>query len=281
MAGSPASRASLPPEILSFYSQGHEAERLLKGIGPLERARTQELMLRYLPAPPAVVFDVGGGPGVYSLWLAKAGYEVHLIDAVPLHVEQAKKASDSQPAHPIASCQVGDARRLDCPDACAHAVLLHGPLYHLTERSDRQTALREARRILRPGGLLLAFGITRYASTLVGLVKWWLDDVDYLDMCKQELSDGQHRQPASWPSLFTTAFFHRPDELKYELEEAGLIHEETLAVQGPGWIVLDFEERWKDQRQREILLQVVRWMEKEPAMLGMSPHLLAVARKRQ
>jgi ubiquinone/menaquinone biosynthesis C-methylase UbiE len=271
----------LPSEVLRFYNQGQEVERLQKGIGPLEMARTQELILRYMPAPPAVVLDVGGGPGVYSAWLAQAGHEVHLIDAVPLHVEQAKEVSDSQPAYPIASCQVGDARRLDYSDACADAVLLHGPLYHLTARSDRLTALGEVRRVLRPGGLLLAFGITRYASTLVGLAKWWLDDADYLHMCKRELCDGQHRQPASWPSLFTMAFFHHPHELKEELEDAGLIHEETLAVQGPGWIVPQFEERWEDERQREILLEVLRWMEKEPVMLGISPHLLAVARKRR
>ena len=64
-----------------------------------------------------------------------------------------------------------------------------------------------------------------------------------------------------------------------ELEETGLVHEETLAVQGPGWIVPEFEERWKDEWQREVLLKVIRWMEKEPVALGMSPHLLTVARR--
>jgi hypothetical protein len=63
------------------------------------------------------------------------------------------------------------------------------------------------------------------------------------------------------------------------MEEAGLIHEETLAVQGPGWLVPEFEERWKDKGQREVLLTVIRWMEREPVALGMSPHLMAVARK--
>jgi 2-polyprenyl-3-methyl-5-hydroxy-6-metoxy-1,4-benzoquinol methylase len=44
--------------------------------------------MRYLPPPPAVIFDVGGGPGVYARCLARQGYEVHLIDAHPVHVEQ-------------------------------------------------------------------------------------------------------------------------------------------------------------------------------------------------
>ena len=270
---------TLPDEILDYYKTGKEANRLFRGIGPLELARTKELIARYFPPPPAVAFDVGGGPGVYSCWLARCGYEVHLVDATPLHVEQAERASQKQPAHPIATIELGDARRLDHPDACADAVLLHGPLYHLTDREDRLAAIREAKRILQPGGVLLGIGISRYSSTHVGLVQGWLDDPEYLQMVKRELTDGQHIQPPNWPNLFARAFFHHPDELKAELEDAGLTHEHTLAVQGAGWLMSDFEERWKDERQRRVLLQAVRWMEKEPVALGMSPHILAVARK--
>jgi ubiquinone/menaquinone biosynthesis C-methylase UbiE len=281
MTNSFDSPSPLPKEIQSYYNRGKEAERLSTGIGPLELARTQELVSRYFPPPPAIVFDVGGGPGVYSCWLAKSGYEVHLIDAVPLHVEQARRASQAQPSHPIASLKVGDARKLDCPDASADAVLLHGPLYHLTDRKDRLAAIRESKRILRPGGVLLGVGISRYASTHLGLARWWIDDPEYLHMCERELTDGHHVPPPSWPGLFTTAFFHHPDELKTEMEDAGLVHEETLAVQGPGWLVPEFEERWKDEGQRKVLLKVIRWMEKEPVALGMSPHIVAVARNAQ
>ena len=52
---------------------------------------------------------------------------------------------------------------------------------------------------------------------------------------------------------------------------------------GPGvyscWLVPEFEERWQDEGQREVLLTVIRWMEREPVALGMSPHIVAVARK--
>jgi ubiquinone/menaquinone biosynthesis C-methylase UbiE len=265
--------------MLSYYSKGTETGRLFKGIGPLELHRIQELISRYFPPPPAAVFDIGGGPGVYSCWLARCGYQVHLVDAVPLHVKQARQASGQQPAHPIASLEVGDARDLKHADACADAVLLHGPLYHLTARQDRLAALSESKRILKPGRILLAVGISRYASTHLGLVQWWVEDADYLEMCRRELTTGQHVPPANWPHLFTTAFFHHPDELGAEIEEAGLVHEETLAIQGPGWLVPDFEERWNDQVQRAALLTVIRWMEREPVALGMTPHLLAVARK--
>ena len=270
---------ALPPEIIDYYASGRELDRLARGIGPLERVRTQELVARFFPEPPAVVFDIGGGPGVYSCWLARQGYEVHLVDAVPLHIEQARAASAAQPDAPVATLEVGDARELAWPDACADGVLLHGPLYHLIERQERLAAIGESKRILRPGGVLLAIGITSHASTLVGLVNWWVHDEDYFEMCRRELTEGLHVQPDNWPSLFTTAYFHRPGELEAELEEAGLEPEVTLAVQGPGWLAPEFEEKWQDEGHRETILRLVRLMEADAGALGMSPHLMAVARK--
>jgi ubiquinone/menaquinone biosynthesis C-methylase UbiE len=150
-------------EIADYYGRGEELGRL-QGPFRLEFTRTQELLNRYLPDPPAVVLDVGGGPGVYSAWLAERGYEVHLLDPVELHLRQAREASDR-----IASAELGDARALPYPDDTADAVLLLGPLYHLQEPTDRRRALEEARRVLRPGGLLTAAAITRFASTIDGL----------------------------------------------------------------------------------------------------------------
>ena len=129
---------SLPGEILTYYERGEEDRRLVSGFNQLEKARTEELLDRLLPVPPAVVLDVGGGSGHYACWIAKKGYEVHLIDPVPLHVDQALQASMQQPDHPLASVVEGDARRLEQSDNSTDVVLLFGPLYHLTEWEDRQ-----------------------------------------------------------------------------------------------------------------------------------------------
>src|SRR5579884_2126100 len=101
--------------ILNFYSAAEEASRLQIGWFQLEYARTQELILRYLPPAPGTIIDAGGGGGIYACWLAARGYRVHLIDPVPKHVDQARAASDKQPEHPLASAEVGDARRLPHP----------------------------------------------------------------------------------------------------------------------------------------------------------------------
>jgi len=121
-----------PDEVLGYYALGGERDRLDESYFPLERERTRELVLRHLAPPPGVVLDVGGGAGAHALWLAERGYEVHLVDPVPLHVEQAEEASRATGR--LASARVGDARRLDFADGSADAALLLGPLYHLTAR---------------------------------------------------------------------------------------------------------------------------------------------------
>jgi hypothetical protein len=154
-----------------------------------------------------------------------------------------------------------------------------GPLYHLTERSDRVAALREARRILKPDGLAFASAISRFTSALDGLVSGYLDDPEFVRIVQRDLVDGQHRNPKNHPAYFTTTFFHHPAELQQEMEEAGLRHETTLPVEGPAWLLGNFTDQWSDLTRRERLLMAVRWLESEPSLLGVSAHLLAIGYK--
>jgi ubiquinone/menaquinone biosynthesis C-methylase UbiE len=278
MSGSELDPSLLPDEIARYYQRGMEAGRLSSPFGELERVRTQEILRRYLPTPPTTVLDVGGGPGIYAAWLARLGYEVHLIDPLPLHLEQARQASQEQPEHPIASIILGDARKLPQPDESADAVLLFGPLYHLTERQERLAALREARRVLRLGGCVFAVGISRFASTLDGLMSGYLDDPDFVRIAQRDLANGQHSNPTQIAHYFTSAFFHHPHELREEVEAAGLQLEKILTIEGIAVFVQDLGERWADTRRREQLLEAVRWLEDDPAVLGITGHLMAVAR---
>lgn len=264
-------------EIIAYYTHTYdEARRLQNDIGPLERTRTQELMQRYLPPAPAVVLDIGGATGIYSFWLAGLGYDVHLVDIVPSHIEQAARLSQQAGSPRLASARVGDARELAFDDGIADGIVMHGPLYHLPDRGDRLRAIAEAGRALRPGGVLLAFAINRYAGLIYGLLRGHVFDPDYRRMICAEVETGRRENPPPWASTFPNAFFHHPRELEAELEESGLACERTLGILGPAWMVPNLDASWQDEAKRQVILDIARLTEGEPVL---GPRLMAVARK--
>jgi ubiquinone/menaquinone biosynthesis C-methylase UbiE len=175
-------------DVVTHYESSLEEDRLSSGWGALELVRTQEILRRHLPAPPARVLDVGGGTGVHADWLLADGYDVHLLDVTPRHVEQALDALGSRGL----SANVGDARRLPFPAGSVDAVLVLGPLYHLQDRADRVRALEEARRVVRPDGVVAAAAISRFASLFDGLVREFIFDPEFREIVERDVQDGRH-----------------------------------------------------------------------------------------
>ena len=273
------STSPTPENVAAHYTAKPEEFLLDSRTGKLEKKRLQDFMQRILPPSPAVVLDVGGGPGLHAFWLASRGYQVHLIDIVPYHIEQAEKAADAQPGAPLASASVGDARSLKAADASVDAVLLFGPLYHLTERRDRMKCFAEAYRVLKPGGILMAIGISRFVYALDGLFRGFLDDPEFIPLVDRDLQDGQHSNPTGNPDYFTEAFFHTAEELKTEVRGGGFKLQGCFGIEGPGWLLPNFNDHWNDDGRRNRLLKMVNALESEPSLYGLSAHLMAVGKK--
>jgi ubiquinone/menaquinone biosynthesis C-methylase UbiE len=263
--------------VRSYYARFPEEHRLSSGAAQIEAARTKALIRRYAPEPPAEVLDAGGGAGAYSFWLANQNYDVHLMDVSPRLVELATKRNANARA-PLASVGEGDARSLPFADRQVDMVLLLGPLYHLTDAADRRQALSEAIRVLKPGGLLFAACVTRWASLIEGLLHDRLSDERFAVMTRKSLETGQHRNRDLHPEWFTTAYLHRPEEFADELREAGLDVLGVFGIEGPAALFTDFDERWADAARRDAMMNVAEALELESGLYGMSPHLLGVCR---
>ncbi|WP_211225455.1 class I SAM-dependent methyltransferase [Amycolatopsis nigrescens] len=177
------------------------------------------------------------------------------------------------------TASLGDARVLPVPDAGFDAALLLGPLYHLTTREDRVIALSEAARAVRPGGLVFAAAISRFASLFDGLSGGAFFDPDFRRIVAADLVDGQHRNEAENPRWFTTAYFHQPEELRGECADAGLEVLEVVGVEGIACWLPQLADRWETPDGRAAILDAVRAVESEPSVLGASAHLIAVARR--
>ena len=95
----------------------------------------------------------------------------------------------------------------------------------------------------------------------------------------RDLEYGQHRGHPGGPGYFTTAFFHRPEELEAEVLEMEFDQPGLYAVQGPGLTVADLEVRMSDPAKRAQLLDLIRSVEQEKTSLGVSAHFVIVATK--
>jgi ubiquinone/menaquinone biosynthesis C-methylase UbiE len=266
------------PDIEDFYSNTSEEGRLQLGLGPLEFERNKELISRYLPKKGTVI-DVGGGPGVYSEWLAGLGHEVILIDPVEKHIRQANKRSGK--AKKSFKSLLGEAQKLDLSDSSANMVILHGPLYHLQSKTDRIQAIAEAKRVLKPGGTVLGFAINHSASTIAALLNGFIHAAGVFDMCMEELKSGIHTPPKNMPGVLPSAYFHRPDELKAEFEEAGLTYMDTYAVEGVIWMDKNYFETRSDPAKKERIMALMKMTENDPALLSLSPHMMIAGKKEQ
>ncbi|MFB4294381.1 class I SAM-dependent methyltransferase [Nonomuraea sp. ATR24] len=259
---------ALTPELVAYYAQDLEHERLREGRNRLELWRTQDVLRRTLPPAPARVLDVGGGTGVHAEWLSADGYEVELLDPIPLHVERAARL-------PGVRARLGDARRLPVPDASADAVLLLGPLYHLPERADRVRALAEARRAVRPGGLVAAATINRYAA-----VHGTIQLGHYVRAPERQAALAAATGGVMLsPGRGFTAYFHDPDDVPGEFADAGFPEVGRYGLEGAFWLYGDLDDWLDDPGRRALLLDAQRVMESEPSLLGVSGHLLTLARR--
>ncbi|SEO25597.1 class I SAM-dependent methyltransferase [Actinacidiphila rubida] len=261
------------PEIIEFYSETFdESARLTTTAdGALELVRTQEILRRVLPATPADILDVGGGPGVHAGWLVADGHRVHLVDPVARHLEQAAATG--------CGTELGDARHLRAETDSYDVVLLLGPLYHLLERADRDRALAEARRVARPGGLVVAAAISRYASLFEHTATTFLTRGPVRDAVADILATGRHEPGRKG---FTAAYFHTAEGLAEEMAAAGLGNVRIHGVEGPTWSLLKAAEQHtgaslRDSPMFQAALTAARLADPYPDLLAASSHMLATA----
>lgn len=273
-------------EIYDFYNNGAEIGRLERGLGKVEFYRTTEIFAQYLPLDRSdcrkVIYDVGGGIGRYSRWLASYGHEVHLLELAENAVKYAKEHLMKDWI--TFTAETADARHLPRPDNSADVVLLMGPLYHMQKEEDRAAALREARRVLKDGGLLMTAGISKYSSTTWALSVYgrdndYIDDPIFFDMLRGELTTGHHNRPKEYPYLIAESYFATPYSFADEMEHAGFTVINSHAVEGCIWFTPHLEEKWENAESRKRLLEIVHLTEHDREMMGMSPHFIVVGRK--
>jgi hypothetical protein len=97
---------------------------------------------------------------------------------------------------------------------------------------------------------------------------------------ERDVLEGQHRNPTGRSEWFTTAYFHRPEELRNEMTEAGFLVEVLVGIEGPAWMLPDLDSWLEEPPRRLRLLEAIRRVEAEPSLLGAGAHILVIGRRR-
>lgn len=280
---------SVDNSALTYYESGFERNRLKKDIGLIEFERTKEILLENLPKPPAVIYDIGGAYGEYSWWLASLGYEVHLFDLFPKNIEMSHELAYEYPDCRLASATVCDAINVPKEDKSADAVLLMGPLYHITDYNERIAAIKESRRLLKDGGILFTAALTPYSVLLYNITVYnpfgdnpnkTLEDPDFIKMVEREIKDGHHINPDNTIySGIGSAYLHTAKALREELCAGGFEGSKVHGVMGGAWLANNIDELWKNEASKNALMNTVRLLDTCEEIIGLSGHLLSVSRK--
>ena len=249
--------------------------------GAIEFEVTCQVLATYLP-PHARVLDIGGGPGRYTIWLARRGHYVSLADLCPEQLSIARTKIDQAGVDAMVEEIVeADARDLSqWPDSSFDAVLSLGPFYHLTDPNDRDRAAAELRRVLRVGGTAFVALMPRYA-----FLRRTLDIPDERhhlaqpDFMERLLNEGVFINDV--PGRFTDGYGALPEEVSPFFEQHGFT---TLALLSAEGIAVNSQRALSelatsDPAVYQAALDVIIRTAGDPGILGMANHLLYVGKR--
>ncbi|MBM9618274.1 methyltransferase domain-containing protein [Streptomyces zhihengii] len=160
------------PKETAVYTHGHH-ESVLRS----HTWRTAENSAAYLLGelrPGAEVLDVGCGPGTITADFAAlvAPGRVTAVDAAEDVLDRARAHAAERGLDNVRFA-VADVHQLDFPDDSFDVVHAHQVLQHV---GDPVQALREMRRVCRPGGVVAArdsdYGAFTWYPALPGLTEW-------------------------------------------------------------------------------------------------------------
>jgi len=278
----------MPSNVVRDYydSLGEgEWERLEKdAYHPLEWLTHVHFMEKYLPKT-GIVLDAGGGPGRYSIFMAKRGLHVVLFDFSRVQLSIAKRrASEMRVRRNAIEYVEGALPNLSrFPDAQFDAIVCYGPLSHLIDKRKRTSAFKELVRVAKPGAPLFISVINRYGVFRTILKKPELHVELVCPDHQKTFNQGVHlAHPDKGPGMFTDAFFFRPEELRRAVEDQGVSVLTMAACEGlashlPEPLALLAKDKRKWNRWMEIHWQTCT----DPHILGISEHILLVGRKKR
>jgi ubiquinone/menaquinone biosynthesis C-methylase UbiE len=239
---------------------------------------------KYLPKK-GLLLDAGGGPGRYTLELARKGFKVVLLDLSPKSLEFAKREIRSAKVEDNVE-KIVEGSVVDMPEFgndSFDGVLCFGTLSHLIDKAEREKAARELVRVAKKRAPLFISIINRYGiyRTILQRLQHLLTDPTHQELISEGLHHAHYKHPLEPGGGFTDAYFFLPNELRELLESKGVQTLEMATCEGLSSHLQEqtnaiYNDKAKWNRWLKILLQSCN----DPCLLGSGEHVLYIGRKR-
>ena len=282
-------------KVKNYYKHFDEKNRLQNdNSGKLEFLMTMGILERNLPqvngetgtvrgiesASGVSILDLGGGAGAYSFPLAKKGYKVTLADLSETLLAQAKKQKEEDKVQNLISCDQVNATDLSCyKDNSFDVVLLFGPLYHLTEKSEREKCVGEIRRVLKTGGKVFASFIPHLSGSiaLVQRFCWSPDQVD-INTLEECFDTGKFKNLSD--KGFQEGYYPTSEEIEKLFLENGFDKLLVRSIRGFGYEKEDVIYKFKNKNVFTKLLDLINSTAEDKSIIEMCGHAMYVGVKK-
>ncbi len=272
-------------KIQNYYKHFDEKNRLKNdNSGKLEFLMTMRILEKNLPpladGSDISILDLGGGAGVYSFPLAKKGYKVTLADLSETLLAQAKKQKEEDKVENLISCDQVNATDLSrYKDNSFDVVLLFGPLYHLTEKNEREKCVSEIRRVLKTGGKVFASFIPHLSGSiaLVERFCWSPDQVD-INTLEECFNSGRFKNLSN--NGFQEGYYPASEEIENLFTVNGFEKQLLRSIRGFGYEKEDVIFKFKNKNVFSKILDLIDSTAQDKSILEMCGHAMYVGVKK-
>jgi S-adenosylmethionine-dependent methyltransferase len=262
-------------DIADYYNSDPALEHSRLERHQLEFELTWRFLTEYLPEKGDIL-EVGAASGAYTQALARRGYRITAVDLSANLLELNRQALAAEGLLENVHLVEADARDLgQVKQRAFDAVLLMGPLYHLTAEADRLAALGEVFDRLKQGGLIFSALISRFGilGDLMKKIPEWIED-----QAKVQSLLAAGKRPDGRPPGGFRAYFATVPEIEPLHEAAGFETVALVAVE-PGISADDESYNRLQGEQRRLWLELLYQVSAEPSIMAASRHLLYIGRK--
>ena len=289
-------------KVKNYYSHFDEKNRLRNdNSGKLEFLMTMRILEKNLPPVQGAenpegavangaagatsvdgvsILDLGGGAGVYSFPLAKKGYKVTLADLSETLLAQANNQKKEDDVQNLISCDQVNATDLNCyNDQSFDVVLLFGPLYHLTEKAEREKCISEVGRVLKKGGKVFASFIP-HLSGIIALVQrfcWSPEQVD-ISTLEECFASGKFKNLSD--KGFQEGFYPVSEEIENLFSANGFEKIMLRSIRGFGYEKEDVIFKFKNKNVFSKILDLIDSTAEDKSIIEMCGHAMYVGVKK-